>query len=81
MEGLGKVQKLKKFMESNGVDFPEEADYGKRKNKQSKFTFYSVIELHYYLQTMSGALEPHTPTRGKLSRSRTWMTRSTPPMR
>ena len=37
MDGLGKVQKLKKFMESHGCDFPEEADYGKRKNKQSKF--------------------------------------------
>ena len=49
MEGLGKVQKLKRFMESNGVDFPEEADYGKRKNKQSKFIFYSVIEVHHYL--------------------------------
>ena len=37
MEGLGKVQRLKKFMESCGAKFPQEADYGKRKNKQSKF--------------------------------------------
>ena len=49
MEGLGKVQKLKKSMEGNGVDFLVSADYGKRSNKQSKFIFYSVIEVHHYL--------------------------------
>ena len=81
MEGLGKVQKLKKFMESNGVDFRESADYGKRKNRQSKSIFYSVIELRHYLQTMSGALESLTPMRWKPSRSGTWMTRWRPPTR
>ena len=38
MDDLGRIQKLKKFMESHGCDFPEEANYGKRMNRKSKFT-------------------------------------------
>ena len=39
MDDLGKIQKLKRFLEDNGLDFPEEANYGKRMNRKSKFTF------------------------------------------
>ena len=46
MEGLGKVQRLKKYMESCGAKFPQEADYGKRKNRQSTFTSYLYL---YYI--------------------------------
>ena len=56
MEGLGKVQRLKRFMESCGAEFPKEADYGKRKNRQSKFITLSVSLLYRYLQITSGAL-------------------------
>ena len=39
MEGR-KVQRLKRFMESHGAKFPKDVDYGKRRNRQSKPTFF-----------------------------------------
>ena len=47
MDDLGKIQKLKKFMESHGCDFPEDANYGKRMNKKSKFA--SVLHFYYII--------------------------------
>ena len=50
MNDLGKIQKLKRFLEDNGFDFPEEANYGKRMNKKSKSTSVFILLLPYYLQ-------------------------------
>ena len=62
MEGLGKVQRLKRFMESCGAKFPKEADYGKRKNRQSESISLSLSILYRYLQIMSSARGTRTPT-------------------
>ena len=62
MEGLRKVQRMKRYMEGCGAVFPKEADYGKRKNRQSKFITLSVSLLYRYLQITSGALAMPTQT-------------------
>ena len=63
MEGLGKVQRLKRYMESCGAKFPKEADYGKRKNRQSKFISLFISLLYRHLQITSSALGTPTPMR------------------
>ena len=36
MSAPGKLQKLKKYLEDNGLDFPDGANHGTRANKKSK---------------------------------------------
>ena len=58
MDDLGKIQKLKRFMESNGCDFPEEVNNGQRMNRKSKFISVFILLLPHYLQTTFVVREP-----------------------
>ena len=81
MDDLGKIQKLKKFMESHGCDFPEDVNYRKRMNKKSKFTSVPYFYVYLYLQTTFVVQEPRIAMPWTLSRSATWMTLSKQPTR